>query len=148
MRRLPRAPHLSCHFGLRKPWTRIGRQPGASRIARTAGWFDIIAVLVILAAIARFAVLPRLRGEIASIQAPPVSIATLDGGRFDLERRRGHLVLLDFWTTWCPPCRETSSPVTGRRRRPPRPVASPTGNRVTTRAVIATAVIFLREVVP
>lgn len=66
---------------------------------------DVLAVVIVLVAVARFLVLPRLHREV--VQAPPVSLATLDGGRFELERRRGHLVFLDFYATWCEPCRDS-----------------------------------------
>jgi thiol-disulfide isomerase/thioredoxin len=65
---------------------------------------DVLAVLVVLAAVARFVVLPRLHRD--AVPAPPVSLATLEGSRFDLEHQRGRLVFLDFWASWCEPCRD------------------------------------------
>ena len=38
--------------------------------------------------------------------APPFSITTADGQRISLDELRGKVVLIDFWATWCPACRE------------------------------------------
>jgi thiol-disulfide isomerase/thioredoxin len=38
-------------------------------------------------------------------QAPPVSGTTLGGARLSLSRFRGHVLVLNFWGSWCTPCR-------------------------------------------
>lgn len=36
---------------------------------------------------------------------PDFRMATLEGGAWRLADHRGSIVLLNFWATWCPPCR-------------------------------------------
>lgn len=38
--------------------------------------------------------------------APDFTVGMLDGGRVTLSELRGQVVLVTFWATWCPPCRQ------------------------------------------
>ncbi|MEE9613704.1 MAG: TlpA disulfide reductase family protein [Thermodesulfobacteriota bacterium] len=44
--------------------------------------------------------------RIGPSDAPPFSIRGVDGKKVTLDDFKGKVVFLNFWATWCPPCKE------------------------------------------
>jgi len=49
--------------------------------------------------------------------SPSLDAPTLQGPRFSLERLRGRVVVVDFWASWCEPCRRSFPALNDLSRR-------------------------------
>jgi thiol-disulfide isomerase/thioredoxin len=47
----------------------------------------------------------EIPAPMAGFLAPDFELVTLEGETFTLSALRGKVVLVNFWATWCPPCR-------------------------------------------
>jgi peroxiredoxin len=74
--------------------------------------------LVAIVGLSLFASLHRDPGPGLALTrpAPSLRLPSLAGGTIELSAFRGHVVVLNFWASWCPPCVEEMPSLEGLHR--------------------------------
>lgn len=77
-------------------------QPRRSRL----GTYIAFALLLGLLAVLGWRLVQVNSGQVDSGLAPDFTITSFEGETLTLSQLRGQVVIINFWASWCPPCRE------------------------------------------
>jgi thiol-disulfide isomerase/thioredoxin len=101
----------------------------ADRVSqRSSAWnriFDALAIAAIVFAIWKIFIAPRSFSVPGAHPAPHAVYDFLDGGVFRVAGQRGRVVFLDFYATWCEPCKIELPLVERWHRSHPKAVVVP-----------------------
>lgn len=90
--------------------TDIDTNPESPKPARVKGGVVIVlgAVLALLGLLA-WGLIQSQKGPVDTGDAPDFTITGFDGRTVTLSELRGQVVIINFWASWCPPCREEAA---------------------------------------
>ena len=76
---------------------------------RRGGLVLSFAVILALLGLLAWGLKKAQAGPLEDGQAPDFTITGFDGRTSSLNQLRGQVVIINFWASWCPPCREEAA---------------------------------------
>lgn len=76
---------------------------------RRTGLIVTFAVILALLGLLAWGLRKVQAGPVESGMAPDFTLTSFDGRAVTLSELRGQVVIINFWASWCPPCREEAA---------------------------------------
>jgi cytochrome c biogenesis protein CcmG, thiol:disulfide interchange protein DsbE len=97
---------LQEHVDLAHPGQVLPEQNGARRrVAPVLAYGFVLALLALFA----WGLVKAQAGPVDRGPAPDFTLTGFDGRSVTLSELRGQVVIINFWASWCPPCREEAA---------------------------------------
>ena len=77
--------------------------------SKSTGLIVTFAVLLALLVLLAWGLKKVQAGPVSSGMAPDFTLTSFDGRTLKLSELRGQVVIINFWASWCPPCREEAA---------------------------------------
>lgn len=76
---------------------------------RTGGYILSFSLIAALLALMAWGLVKVQNGPVEKGMAPDFSLTSFDGDTLTLSELRGQVVVINFWASWCPPCRDEAA---------------------------------------